>query len=243
MVPGHVEASKARVAPISGSSVALQVTLEKSTYEKLQYAKELLSHRIPSGDLAQVLDRAMDALIRQLERQKFAATSAPRPARRQPVAGERFVPAYVKRAVWRRDGGQCTFVSESGHRCPARTLLEFDHTVEVARGGQATVGGMRLRCRAHNQHTAEQTFGAGFMEQKQRAAMDAAPERRRFAVTKDQFGVGDVVTCLRALGIRTGDALFAAKASSGMPEAPIETRVRVALKAYGARRFGAPCPT
>jgi hypothetical protein len=41
-------------------------------------------------------------------------------------------------------------VSSTGHRCEARTMLEFDHIDPVARGGQATVEGMRLRCRTHN---------------------------------------------------------------------------------------------
>ena len=40
-----------------------------------------------------------------------------------------------------RDGGQCTFVSAAGHRCEARTRLEFDHVEPVARGGRATVNG------------------------------------------------------------------------------------------------------
>jgi hypothetical protein len=44
--------------------------------------------------------------------------------------------------------------------------LEFDHVREVARGGDASVENIRLRCRAHNQYTAECTFGAGFMREK-----------------------------------------------------------------------------
>ena len=52
---------------------------------------------------------------------------------------KRTIPAHVKRAVWERDRGQCTFVGEAGHRCHARKFLEFDHVDPVARGGQATV--------------------------------------------------------------------------------------------------------
>jgi hypothetical protein len=118
-----------------------------------------------------VLDRALDALIGLLERRKFGATARPRsaPGTRGKV-GARYVPAAVKRAVWQRDGGQCTFVSATGHRCEARKLLEFDHVQEFARGGAAAVASMRLRCRAHNQYTAECTFGAGFMQARREAA-------------------------------------------------------------------------
>jgi hypothetical protein len=35
---------------------------------------------------------------------------------------------------------------------------------DVARGGDATVETIRLRCRAHNQYVAELVFGAKFMK-------------------------------------------------------------------------------
>ena len=36
--------------------------------------------------------------------------------------------------------------------------------------GEATVGGIRLLCRAHNQYEAERTFGAEFMRHKRETA-------------------------------------------------------------------------
>ena len=146
--PGHV-GSRSKVKPLGPQCFAVQFTLSQSAHEKLRYAQALLGHQIPAGDIAQVFERALDALIPQLERQKFAATSRPHP-RPRPTTALRHIPAQVKRAVWERDQGQCTFVSEAGRRCPARTRLEFDHIVEVARGGEATVSGIRLRCRSHN---------------------------------------------------------------------------------------------
>jgi hypothetical protein len=64
-------------------------------------------------------------------------------------------------------------VSAAGHRCESRTRLEFDHVTEFVRGGEATTDGIRLRCRAHNQYTAEQTFGAAFMREKRDRARDS----------------------------------------------------------------------
>jgi len=164
----------------------LQLTVEKSTREKLQYAQALLSHAVPSGDVAQVLDRALDALIVELEKRKLGAGTRRQPklgavvvTRPRPTTRNRYIPARVRRAVWDRDGGQCTFVSASGHRCESRRFLEFDHIDPVARGGRATVEGMRLRCRAHNQYEAERTLGAGFMSQKRQEARRVATEARR----------------------------------------------------------------
>ena len=56
---------------------------------------------------------------------------------------------HVKHAVWKRDGGQCTYVGENGHRCTSRKFLEFHHVVPYAMGGEATVENIQLRCRAH----------------------------------------------------------------------------------------------
>jgi len=167
------------VAPLAPGRFGLQCTLAHETYEKLQYLKSLLSHQVPNGELTQVLDRAFDAAIRELERRKFAATDRPRPPKQQPGAGAnpRHVPAAVKRAVWARDRGRCTFVSERGHRCEARDHLEFDHEVPVARGGRSTTGNLRLRCRVHNQYEAERAFGEEFMRRKREHSRDAGVAR------------------------------------------------------------------
>jgi hypothetical protein len=160
--PGRVESpvSRPKVTALAPQRFALQLTIGQSTYEKLQYAQALLSHQLAPGDLAAVVDRALDALLGQLERRKFAATTQPRP--RRASAGKRHIPAEVRRAVWARDGGQCTFMSETGQRCPARSRLEFDHSEPVARGGQATVANLHLRCRLcrarHNRHYAASGF-------------------------------------------------------------------------------------
>ena len=42
----------------------------------------------------------------------------------------RYIPAPVRREVWRRDGGCCSYVDpHSGRRCGSRFLLELDHVV------------------------------------------------------------------------------------------------------------------
>jgi 5-methylcytosine-specific restriction endonuclease McrA len=229
--PARIEtpAPRAKLAPVAPERYALQLTIGKSTHDKLQYAKALLSHQIPAGEIAEVLDRALDALIGQLERRMVAATPRPRPRQRRSSANPRYIPAEVKRAVWERDGGQCTFVSEAGRRCPARKFLEFDHSEPVARGGRATVANMRLRCRSHNQYGAERTFGTGFMSHKRQQAREAA-ERAQAAA--------EVIPWLRALGFRADEARRAAAACESLPEAPLEQRVRVALSGFAKPPHG-----
>ena len=170
-----------RLTPTAPERYSLQLTVSKATHDKLRHAQALLGHQVPFGEVAEVLDRVLDLAIAQLERRKFAACRGPGRRPQRPSANPRHIPAEVKRAVWERDGGQCTFVSESGHRCPARTRLEFDHAEPVACGGRATVEGLRLRCRAHNQYGAERLFGAGFMHEKRERAREAAAARAEAA--------------------------------------------------------------
>jgi 5-methylcytosine-specific restriction endonuclease McrA len=184
-VPASVPqvAPRARVTPLAPQRFALQVTIDQKTHDKLRRAKELLAHAVPSGDVAEVLDRALGALIEQLERRRCAATDRPRP--RRSSADGRHIRADVKREVARRDGGQCTFVSEKGRRCEERGRMEFDHIHPVARGGRSTVVNLRLRCHAHNQHAADLVYGAGLMNEKRSAARGRAAEAKARKVAPD----------------------------------------------------------
>jgi hypothetical protein len=163
-------AERLRLKPLGRERFAVQFTMSQAALDKLRYVQELLSHQLPSGDIAAVFERALDALIPKLEKAKFAETRRPRHGHRHAGTDSRTIPADVRRAVWKRDQGRCTFVSECGHRCPARKFIEFDHVHEFARGGDATVSGIRLRCHAHNQYTAVRTYGADFMHSKRAAA-------------------------------------------------------------------------
>ena len=69
------------------------------------------------------------------------------------VASGRSIPAAVRREVWRRDQGCCSYVDRhTGRRCGSRFFLELDHIVPVARGGAAEARNLRLRCSAHHRY-------------------------------------------------------------------------------------------
>jgi 5-methylcytosine-specific restriction endonuclease McrA len=213
-------APRPKIQPLAPQRYAVQCTVGQGTYEKLQYARALLGHTVPAGELDQVLDRALDALIARLERRKFAAAKRPRSRRRGGSAVARHTPAEVKHAVWRRDGGQCTFVGENGHRCGSRARLEFDHVEPVALGGRATVGNLRLRCRAHNHHEAERRFGRDFMNaRRETGEKRPLPEH-----------AAEVIPWLRSLGLRADQARRWAECCVDMAEASLEERVRHALR-------------
>jgi 5-methylcytosine-specific restriction endonuclease McrA len=177
----------ARVLPVATQRFALQVMLGQGTYDKLRHALALLSHTVPEHDVAEVLDRALDVLIRQLERRRLGAEE-PRSSRKA-AKNRRHVPASVRRAVWKRDGGRCTFVGENGHRCEERRFLEFDHVDPVALGGRASVDRIRLRCRAHNQYEAERVFGAKLMNERRGRSITSV-ERGRSSPDQEAIDPG-----------------------------------------------------
>jgi hypothetical protein len=82
------------------------------------------------------------------------------------AAKSRYVPRGVLRAIYARDAGRCSYVSADGRRCSARGFLEVHHHRAFALGGPATVGNLRLVCRAHNFWLAERELGCGFVAAK-----------------------------------------------------------------------------
>jgi hypothetical protein len=248
--PESDQLAPARVEfPAMVPRVLLQLTIDEDVQMKLRYAQALLSHVVPSGDIAKVFDRALDALIAQTEKRKFGATTNPRPRDSAAPARTRHIPAQVRRAVWERDGGQCTFLGENGHRCGARRFLEFDHVDPVARGGRATESGIRLRCRAHNQFEAERIFGRTFMSAKRRASRrraaravttptephavhDSTPD---LPPVRNHHGT-DVVAALRRLGFRADEARRAAAHAMTVSGATLEESLRVGLRFLGTGR-------
>jgi 5-methylcytosine-specific restriction endonuclease McrA len=237
----------------------------------------LLGHAVPSADIGEVFERGLDSLVDELERHKFAKCARSGP--RRSAAHGRYIPAEIRRAVWERDGGRCSFVSEHGRRCEARTRLEYDHVDPVARGGETSVNGLRLRCRTHNQYEAERTFGSGFMDAKREAArlraveakarkqaaaderarelaaakarkkMEADEQARELAATKARAraeasararaAAGDddetsVIPWLRTLGCTLERARHGAELCAHMGDAPLEDRLKVALRGLSA---------
>jgi len=146
----------AAVKALSPDRYKLQLTIGGDTLAKLRRAKDMLRHAVPSGDEAEIIDRALTLLLAEAEKKKYAASSRPgrTKARRAggPPSDSRHIPAEVRRAVWARDEGQCAFVGDGGHRCQERAWLELHHVRPYAAGGPPTVENIQLRCGRHNRY-------------------------------------------------------------------------------------------
>jgi 5-methylcytosine-specific restriction endonuclease McrA len=200
------ESVRLSIEPLSEARYRIQLNATSALKEKLDLARALISHSNPGGDIAVVIERAIDLLIEKVQRRRFGKTERPRATRapcvihaqRQPseaksskllvqtksmpaVGGgsspsvtartraiekkrlerrREHIPNATRRAIVERDGLRCTFVSESGHRCEARSLLQIHHENPWALGGPSETENLRLLCGAHNQLLAQEDFGA-----------------------------------------------------------------------------------
>ena len=154
---------RTRPIPLAPRRYKLQVTIGQQTRDKLDELQALLSHQIPDGDPAKILDRALDALLVQARKKKAALTDKPRTTSKKKNQN-RAIPARVRREVFERDQSQCTFIDATGGRCGCRWQVEFHHIVPYARGGTHDADNITLRCRAHNQYEAELAYGVQFMD-------------------------------------------------------------------------------
>jgi hypothetical protein len=186
----------ATLEPRSAETYSLQLSVSRDLKAKLDEARDLMSHTNPTGDLAVVVERALELLLQKLKSRRFGQTGKRKASdtgemkeRKTTDCGQpgtspgctvdvatvpgkrRHIRQEVRRQVAERDGGRCGHVGRDGKRCEARAFLELHHERPWALGGADSVGNLRLLCRAHNRLRAEVELGAERVER--------AIERRR----------------------------------------------------------------
>ena len=152
-----------KTRPLAEGRTLIQFVAGDALLQKLEELKGLLAHQAFDGTYEQLIeilaDQALEKLNRsaKLESSKQASQSLPALEVVSQAATSRYIPAAIRRAVWKRDRGRCTYTdSRSGRTCGSRFSLEFDHILPYALGGPSNESNLRLRCRSHNQFTAQQ---------------------------------------------------------------------------------------
>lgn len=176
-----------RVRFLDDTHVELRVVLDERQMSKLQRLRELLAHRLPNSGYAELFEAIADVAIAELDplaggaelaaegneqasmnelEQNPLNDDAPRatsPATKRSVTGggrKRHIPQALRKAVWFRDRGICTYVDpKSGRRCGSRFALEVDHIEPYGLGGHSKIENLRLLCRTHNQLMAMRAYG------------------------------------------------------------------------------------
>ncbi len=149
MVSPRPEPPRSEAIPLTADLRRLHVTASKQFLDKLEAARAALSHSLPSATTEAILEAALDLVLARDAKRK---------------AGNRRVPAAVRRAVWERDGGRCQWPLAPVGSAARRSASRFDHVDPLHRGGCSTVENTRLLCRAHNDLAARQVLGDGVMD-------------------------------------------------------------------------------
>jgi hypothetical protein len=145
------------IEPLAPERYKIQLTASRELKNKLEQCRDLMRHANPSGDLAPILECALDLLLDKLMRERFGAARRPRAATN--ASSGRRIDRATRRAVVAHDGLRCAWVGLDGERCNATSWLELDHEEPVAKGGSSASHNVRVLCQAHNQLSAELEFG------------------------------------------------------------------------------------
>lgn len=144
--------SRQKVTPLSLDRSQFSFTGSEELRVVVERCKDVLWHRYPEGRLEDIF-LVLGKFYLERQDPELLLPSKPKPARQIET---RVSARWVRSAVYKRDGGRCTFVSQEGRRCEARRGLEYDHIVPWSRGGVSDdPANIRLLCRAHNQRAAE----------------------------------------------------------------------------------------
>jgi hypothetical protein len=101
---------------LSPERYLLKVTLGEEAKGKLEHARDLLRHKVPDGDLATVIELALEAVIEKTRKRKFAKTSSPRKAAgREPRESE----ARPCESEWQRRVKRAGAARRAGRRWPS----------------------------------------------------------------------------------------------------------------------------
>src|SRR6266481_4725460 len=111
--PPPREDHRRAIAPLAEKTYRVEFTANQELHDKLREAEDLLRHRIPNGDLACIVERALDLLIDHVKKERFAVGRKPRQPSAVVVkeeASSRHIPDAIKRKVYERDRGRCLMI-------------------------------------------------------------------------------------------------------------------------------------
>ncbi len=153
--------------PLTAELRRMHINLSKRFLEKLDAARDALSHSKPKASIEEILEAGLDLILERRDKRLGIVKKpldTPRPSRSAAI------PAAVRRAVWARDAGKCQYRLASGGICGSTFRVQFDHRTEKALGGPPTVGNLVLHCDVHNIARARRTFGDAWMDRYTRKA-------------------------------------------------------------------------
>jgi 5-methylcytosine-specific restriction endonuclease McrA len=158
---------------VAEGKTLIQFTASDPLLAKLEKLKGLLAHQNFEGRYDRLFEILADMALKKLDPEQKPQkklkqvedtavqeetqneTELPTLEKAAVTSRSRYVPAALRRAVWKRDGGRCTYRDPiTGRVCESRHALQLDHIYPYGWGGETSESNLRLRCSQHNAFTA-----------------------------------------------------------------------------------------
>jgi hypothetical protein len=153
------------VEPLTATESRLHITVSRPFLKKLEAARLALSHSMPGASAEDVLSAGLDLLLeRDAKRKGLVAKPRATPADVPAEPGAVYIPAGVRREVWKRDEGRCQYPLASGGICGSKLRTELDHVRLRCRGAKPIASELRVVCDFHNQLAAREALGDQVMD-------------------------------------------------------------------------------
>ena len=111
------------------------------------------NHCVNNKDKKKTISAKQDLCIDKLIFLQNETSAEKQSDRMNPIKQHiRYISPYLKKQIWERDQGQCTYAHpKSKRRCISKHLLQIDHIRPFSLGGRTTLKNLRLLCAGHNQ--------------------------------------------------------------------------------------------
>ena len=132
-------------------SIKKQELKDKTANPEATFAPKLRQKKGVSEQLEPLFGKSSSPTKKPLISMKKSLSPTRKKQHKQMIS--RYIHSYLRKYIWKRDEGQCTYVHhETKRRCTSRHLLQIDHIQPFALGGKTEKENLRLLCAGHNQY-------------------------------------------------------------------------------------------
>ena len=158
------------VEPLTAELRRLHVTVPTRLLQKLDRARDALSHSKPGASTAEILEAALDLILDRAAKRRGLVE---KPQTKLRPAKPEIVRARVLREVWKRDGGRCQYRLANGEICGSTCRVEAHREARAHGGGHATADDLVLLCDVHHDLVTRQQFGDEWIDRCVRERREA----------------------------------------------------------------------
>ena len=148
-------AKRESVRSVGENRISVKVEISEKLNEKLKRVKTLISNRKKTNaSLEDTLKDLIDFYLEKkdpLKKEKRGTGGTVNVELRPSKVIRRYLPTAIKRQVFQRDNGRCSFKGINGKSCASEQHLEIHHLKPWSIGGSHELNNLQTLCHAHHQ--------------------------------------------------------------------------------------------